>query len=175
MEPSMTPAIPTALLYPLQSRVMDHRILQHQPQIRELCRRFSVSRLEIFGSAAAPERDEEPNDFDFLVDFKPSRELKALDAYFGLKESLEDLLGLPVDVVMPSALNNPYFRAQVERQKQPIYEALIREPIFGMPSRRSTPSGSSRAARAWWTTSQIRCSARQWSDNSNRRGPKSAG
>jgi predicted nucleotidyltransferase len=102
---------------------MDHRILQHQPQIRELCRRFNVSRLEIFGSAAAPERDEEPNDFDFLVDFKHSRELKALDAYFGLKESLEDLLGLPVDLVMPSALNNPYFRAQVERQKQPIYEA----------------------------------------------------
>jgi predicted nucleotidyltransferase len=46
-----------------------------------------------------------------------------LDAYFGLKESLEELLGRPVDLVMPSALENPYFRAQVERQKQPLYEA----------------------------------------------------
>lgn len=103
--------------------VMDHRILQHRPQIHELCRRFNVSRLEIFGSAADPEHVEDPNDFDFLVDFKLNGELKALDAYFGLKESLEDLLGLPVDLVMPSALKNPYFRAQVERQKQPLYEA----------------------------------------------------
>ena len=102
---------------------MDHRILQHQPQIHELCRRFNVSRLEIFGSAADPEHDEDPNDFDFLVDFKPNGELRALDAYFGLKESLEELLGLPVDLVMPSGLKNPYFRAHVERQKQPVYEA----------------------------------------------------
>ena len=38
------------------------------------------------------------------------RESKALDAYFGLKEGLEALLGRHVDLVMPSALRNPYFR-----------------------------------------------------------------
>jgi uncharacterized protein len=102
---------------------MDDRIVKHEVEIRELCRRFAVARLEIFGSAASPHPPEPPNDFDFLVDFMPDPPIKALDAYFGLKESLEDLLGLPVDLVMPSALRNPYFRAQVERERQRIYEA----------------------------------------------------
>jgi predicted nucleotidyltransferase len=103
--------------------ILKRAAVRTRPQIHELCRRFNVSRLEIFGSAADPEHVEDPNDFDFLVDFNRNGELRALDAYFGLKESLEDLLGLPVDLVMPSALKNPYIRAQVERQRQPLYEA----------------------------------------------------
>lgn len=97
-------------------------IVEKQPQIEQLCQRFGVTRLQLFGSAATGEYDDERSDFDFLVDFESKDGIKALDAYFGLKESLEDLLGRPVDLVMPSALRNPYFRAQMERQRQPVYE-----------------------------------------------------
>ena len=97
-------------------------IAEKQPEIESLCRRFSVTRLELFGSATSDDYAEE-SDFDFLVDFDLSGEVKALDAYFGLKEGLQALLGCRVDLVMPSALRNPYFRAEVDRQRQPLYGA----------------------------------------------------
>src|SRR5215208_161552 len=97
-------------------------ILQNSSQIAHICKRFGVVRLELFGSAATDEYDENKSDFDFLVDFDFSGTIKALDAYFGLKEALEELLGRSVDLVLRSALRNPYIQAQVDRQKLPVYE-----------------------------------------------------
>jgi uncharacterized protein len=98
-------------------------ILEKRSQIEQLCKRFGVVRLELFGSAATGDYEENKSDFDFLVDFKLSGGIKALDACFGLKEELEELLGRPVDLVMPSALRNPFIRAQVDHQRHPVYEA----------------------------------------------------
>jgi uncharacterized protein len=96
-------------------------ISQQQTAIESLCRRFGVSRLELFGSAATDEFEEDRSDFDFLVEFDLGGEANALDAYFGLKEGLEVLLGRPVDLVMPSAVKNPYLRAAIDRQRLPVY------------------------------------------------------
>jgi predicted nucleotidyltransferase len=96
-------------------------ISQHQAGIESLCGRFGVSRLELFGSAVTAEFDEGRSDFDFLVEFELGDQAKALDAYFGLKEGLELLLGRPVDLVMPSAVKNPYLRAEIDRQRLPVY------------------------------------------------------
>lgn len=102
---------------------MHPRIAAVEQQLRDLCRRFHVKRLDLFGSAAAGTHDPARSDFDFLVEFDLSREVRAFDAYFGLKEALEGVLGARVDLVMPSGLRNPYLRASVERQRQPIYGA----------------------------------------------------
>jgi len=102
---------------------MHPMIAEKHPQIESLCRRFGVTRLELFGSATNADFTEDGSDFDFLVAFDLAGEIKALDAYFGLKEELEALLGRSVDLVMPSALRNPYFRAEVDRQRQPLYGA----------------------------------------------------
>ena len=99
---------------------MHPRIAATQQQIRELCRRFHVTRLELFGSAATGVHDPARSDFDFLVEFDLSRDVRAFDAYFGLKEALRKSLA-PMDLVMPSGLRNPYVRASVEQQLQPIY------------------------------------------------------
>jgi hypothetical protein len=98
-------------------------VAEYRPQIQSLCRQFGVSRLELFGSAATADFVEDRSDFDFLVEFDVAGEVRALDAYFGLKEALEALLGRSVDLVMPSALRNPYFRAEFDRQRQPVYGA----------------------------------------------------
>jgi hypothetical protein len=45
------------------------------------------------------------------------------EAYFGLKEDLEALLGRPVDLVAPAALENPYFAASVTKNGQELYAA----------------------------------------------------
>lgn len=45
------------------------------------------------------------------------------DAYFGLQEALQALLGRPVDLVLPSALANPYLAEAVERTREPLNSA----------------------------------------------------
>jgi uncharacterized protein len=90
--------------------------------IGDLCRRHGVRRLCLFGSAVSEQFDDSRSDVDFLVEFAddlPSR----FDAYFGLKEGLEDLLGRPVDLVMPGALKNPYFAASALRRSEELYAA----------------------------------------------------
>ncbi|MGH3908315.1 MAG: nucleotidyltransferase family protein, partial [Pseudonocardiaceae bacterium] len=87
-------------------------------EIVALCRRFGVRRLDVFGSATSGEFDPANSDIDFLVELEPPEGTSRFDAFFGLKEALEALFGRPVDLVDPSALDNPYFAAMVERTRQ---------------------------------------------------------
>jgi len=91
-------------------------------EIVDLCRRRHVRRLELFGSAVRDDFDPARSDLDFLVEFD-LQDARALDTYFGLKEELESLFGRPVDLTMPSAVRNPFVRAQIENQRQLVYAA----------------------------------------------------
>jgi len=42
---------------------------QHREKITELCRRYRVARLEIFGSAASGQFDSARSDIDFFYEF----------------------------------------------------------------------------------------------------------
>lgn len=88
-----------------------------------ICRRHHVSRLELFGSAAAGEDKPGESDLDFLVEFASPPPASYADTYFGLMEALEQLFGRPVDLVVASTIRNPYFRADVERTKTLLYAA----------------------------------------------------
>jgi len=90
--------------------------------VSELCRTFRVRRLSVFGSAATPAFDAATSDVDFIVEFDDDVG-SAFDAYFGLKEALERLVGRPVDLVMPKALENPFFAQSVERSRRDLYAA----------------------------------------------------
>jgi len=92
-------------------------------RIAELCRRFGVRRLDLFGSAARGGFKESRSDVDFLVEFLDDEQGAGLDAYFGLKGGLEALLGRPVDLVMPEAVTNPYVRAEIARDRTTVYAA----------------------------------------------------
>lgn len=98
-------------------------IEQRRAELEALCRRFQVRRLEVFGSAAVGEFRSEESDLDFLVEFEPSDGPGHADRYFGLLESLGQLFGRPVDLVVASAIKNPYFRESVERTKALLYAA----------------------------------------------------
>jgi uncharacterized protein len=94
------------------------------PQLKRLCRRFHVERLELFGSAARDDFDPEKSDFDFLVEFdRTNRDAFSLRTYFGLKDSLEALLGRPVDLVEPGAIRNPYLRKSINSARETVFEA----------------------------------------------------
>jgi predicted nucleotidyltransferase len=90
--------------------------------IAAACERYGVKRLVIFGSAVTGRFNESTSDVDFLVEFRDDV-VNRFDAYFGLKESLEALLGHPVDLVSPVALENPYFAASVAENGHEVYAA----------------------------------------------------
>jgi len=91
-------------------------------EIAELCRRYHVRRLEVFGSAARGEDfDPARSDMDFLVEFDPAAKVSLFDTYFPLKEALETLFGRPVDLVEDGAVENPYLRAHIEQSREPVY------------------------------------------------------
>ncbi|MEK6798823.1 MAG: nucleotidyltransferase domain-containing protein [Planctomycetota bacterium] len=92
--------------------------------IEELCRRFHVARLEVFGSAAEGRFDPARSDVDFLIEFHPGQDLGPwLAHYFDFKDALERLLSRPVDLVMPKAMKNPYFIREVNRTRCILYAA----------------------------------------------------
>jgi uncharacterized protein len=91
--------------------------------IKTLCRRFHVRRLDVFGSAAREDFEPGRSDLDFLVEFDDFPNLNTFEAYFDFRRHLSDLLGCPVDLAMPSAIRNPYVKASVEADRKPVYAA----------------------------------------------------
>jgi predicted nucleotidyltransferase len=102
---------------------MIEEIVLHHEELRALCRRFHVRRLDLFGSAARGDFDPEHSDVDFIVEFERDTPLHPFDAYFGLKEALEALLGRLVDLVEAGAVRNPYLKASIEASREPIFGA----------------------------------------------------
>lgn len=101
-------------------------IEQNLDAIRALCRRYGVSRLEVFGSAATDEFDPARSDIDFLIDYAADTDLGPwLKHYFALKHRLESLLERPVDIVMADApaMNSPHFHREAEKTRKVIYDA----------------------------------------------------
>src|SRR5216110_145773 len=80
-----------------------------------VCNQRSVRRLALFGSAAS--------DLDFLVEFQPHSPAQHADNYFGLQEDLERLFGLPVELVEPGPIRNPYFQQAIEKTQVLVYAA----------------------------------------------------
>ena len=92
-------------------------------EIARLCERYSVKRLELFGSAAGDDFDPQESDIDFLVEFVSLHAGEHADAYFGLLEALQELLGRSVDLVMLAAVRNPYFLEAIAKSRTVLYAA----------------------------------------------------
>jgi len=96
---------------------------QKRADLADLCRRFQVERLDLFGSAADGRFSPSGSDLDFLVRFsqrEPTGEYA--DRYLDLAEAMERLFGRPVDLVTEQSVRNPYFRRVVESSRQRVYE-----------------------------------------------------
>jgi hypothetical protein len=102
---------------------MNPLIEARQKELTELCRRYGVKRLEIFGSAASDDFDPHTSDLDFLVVFDPDAPTRPADRFFGLRESLEALFGRRVDLLELSAIKNPYFLQEIESARSLLYAA----------------------------------------------------
>jgi uncharacterized protein len=114
---------PDLLFFLYRESRVDQQIEQKSEELSDLCRHYHVQRLAIFGSALRADFDSQYSDFDFLVEFLPLPAGSYADAYFGLMEGLEKLFQRPVDLVVESAIKNPYFLKSVEQNKHGLYAA----------------------------------------------------
>ncbi len=76
------------------------RVAARRGELLEVLRRHGVTNPEIFGSAARGD-DREDSDVDLLVDFPAGTDIVDI---IGIKRELEDVLGVPVDLVPRNGL-----------------------------------------------------------------------
>ena len=99
-------------------------IENNREALEDLCAKFQVSRLELFGSALTGRNfDTEHSDLDFLVEFLPLKPGEYADTYFGLLEAIESLFNRHVDLVMIRAIKNPYFLESINKNRKVLYAA----------------------------------------------------
>ncbi|MFN0070801.1 MAG: nucleotidyltransferase family protein [Chloroflexota bacterium] len=96
-------------------------IAERRQEIADICQRYHVLRLELFGSAATDLFNPELSDVDFWVRFLPLEGRAYPDAYFGLLRELENLLSRPVDLLSNPVIRNPYLRESIEQSRLLIY------------------------------------------------------
>lgn len=91
-------------------------------KIIDICKRFHVRKLWVFGSILTS-RFNEDSDVDFCVDFEWDKipMLDSANNFFGFQEALELLLERKIDLTDDSAVHNPYFREELNETRQLIY------------------------------------------------------
>ena len=98
-------------------------ITQHRTELADLCRRFHVARLDVFGSAATDEFDPRRSDLDFLVEFGRVPPDQRFSTFFEFQRALAELFGRPVDLVEAGAPRNPYFLRRLDQSRRSVYAA----------------------------------------------------
>ena len=90
------------------------------PALTEVCRRYGVKELSLFGSAVRGET-RPGSDIDIMVEFEPGVRI-GLIRFESLVEELESLAGRRVDLVTRRGLK-PWVRPQVLKDARVIYAA----------------------------------------------------
>jgi len=79
-------------------------------ELIDLCDRYGVRCLALFGSVLREDFDPEQSNLDFSVEFAPMAPEEHAAAYFGLLEDLEEI----------RAVRNPYLRREIEERQQTL-------------------------------------------------------
>ncbi len=97
-------------------------IEQNLDKIIELCKKFQLRRLWVFGSILTS-RFNDKSDVDLCVDFDWDNIplMDAADNFFDFQYALEDIFGRKVDLTDDSAVRNPYFREELNEKRRLIY------------------------------------------------------
>lgn len=102
-------------------------IERNRTALADLCRRFGVERLYVFGSAASGNLGP-GSDVDLVVSMTDRAPTSAYaDRFLDFAEAVEVLLGRRVDLVSEHAIRNPFFRREVEATRQLVYGRSVEE------------------------------------------------
>ena len=98
---------------------MSPKVRFDRQKIAELCRRYGVAELALFGSVL---RDDfrADSDVDVLISFGPEAHPSLLELV-ELREDLKDLFGREVDLVERAGLRNPFRRRAILSTAEVVY------------------------------------------------------
>ena len=96
-------------------------VKEKQRELAELCRKYGVVRLALFGSALTDEFDSTRSDIDFAVEFRSMTPAEHYDAYYGLLGDLERIFQRKIDLVELGVVRNPYVRQDIEATQEVLY------------------------------------------------------
>lgn len=91
-------------------------------QLQQLCKKFNVKELYLFGSAVSGDLTED-SDLDFIVKFDRQGYEGAFDQFIDFKQELEQIYGRSVDLYHQKKFRNSIFQQEVERSKELLYAA----------------------------------------------------
>jgi uncharacterized protein len=94
---------------------MTRPLEQHRASILSIAAKFGARNVRVFGSTAREDANE-TSDIDILVELEAGRSL--LDQV-GLQQSLEQLLGRRVDIVVEGGIS-PYLEQQILSEAVPL-------------------------------------------------------
>ena len=95
--------------------------LKNNKRLDELCRKYNVSEMFIFGSAIRSDFNPEKSDIDIMVSFRKMTPANHADSYFGLLEELERFFGRSVDLLEKKAVKNPYLKRNIDESGVMVY------------------------------------------------------
>lgn len=90
-------------------------------QFLDIIKKHDLAEVSVFGSALRNDFNRD-SDLDLLIVFKNGNE-KSLFDIIDLKNELEDLFGIDVDIVEKEALVNPYRKSEILKTAKVIYAA----------------------------------------------------
>lgn len=97
------------------------QIAKYSDKIRGLCIKHGISSAYVFGSATS-DKFNSNSDLDLLVIPEIYGKPEDIgDRLWCFEEELEVLLGRPVDLITNSSLQNPYFKAAIEKELVQIH------------------------------------------------------
>jgi predicted nucleotidyltransferase len=89
-------------------------------QIKKLCESNKVKTLFAFGSVVRDDFNDS-SDVDMVVDINENDPYKYTDLYFNIKDKLENIFKRQVDLLEERAINNRFFRQELDKTKVIIY------------------------------------------------------
>ncbi|MCW4470138.1 nucleotidyltransferase domain-containing protein [Flavobacterium sp. MFBS3-15] len=93
-------------------------------KLAELCKKYKVSRLFVFGSMANGNFNSGQSDVDLIAEIDEENPVAKGETIMSLWTELENLFSRKVDLVT-GEVRNPYLKKQIEATKQIIYDAAV--------------------------------------------------
>ncbi len=93
-------------------------IENYQQKIINICQKYRVKSLSIFGSALT-EHFNESSDIDFLIELDGASD--GIKRYMNVKFELEELFARAVDLVMPKAIKNSRIKEYIFSKIETVY------------------------------------------------------
>lgn len=103
--------------------ILPAMIERRRGDIAQLCKRYRVCELALFGSILRSDFDPTSSDVDAAVKFGPPPNDSFARQYFDFRAALEHLLMRPVDLVELEAMPDTRLKRIIEHTKVPIYAA----------------------------------------------------